>query len=184
MDWYLSGLDEFDNLVMAFNGMAEEGEDMRDPLRQVALYVQDTVWEQFLTEGDRSGGWIALTTRYREWKEDRVGDMPILQLTTDMFEAAISGSAVREISDDEVAYVIDDEKASWHQYGAERSKGGDLPPRPLVELHPPDYEHMEGILEDWYADMMQEELAEHGLIWGPDHPNWRPRGTGGRFTSG
>ena len=156
-----------------FDYAGYKSRDMRQPLREVQFIIEDSITEQLDTQGH--GGWEPLTQRYGDWKAIRAPGAPMLELTGKM-RTVIETPAAWEMTMTTLNYDTmraDPGKAGmmpgWHQEGAMRSKGGFLPPRPILELNESDYEYMEDAFVNWL-----DELRDNNSRRGAPDVNIRP----------
>jgi hypothetical protein len=141
--------------------------DAREPLRDV---MHEVVWPairgQLDEKGARSGApWQELSEEYGAWKELRYPGEPILRLTGAMERSLFDPFSYR-VTMQNLTYRPLDEKVSWHQTGAERSRGGRLPQRVIVELTVEDYETVDDIFTEW-LDELRTANARRGPLGTP-----------------
>lgn len=122
-------------LARAFDILADDARDLRDPLQRTHEHLRQVIGEQFQSEGGHGGHhWQALSDTYAERKAERWGDgLPILVASGDLRTAWLARQPLelsthrlvmgpREGSDEEA-------KTLGHQTGA-----GHLPARRIVDL--------------------------------------------------
>jgi hypothetical protein len=138
--------------------------DMRDPLRDVLHQViLPGIFEQFESEGDRSGGWQPLTERWEQYKM-RKGAIPmILQFHGDMRDEmlGLDGSEPWRITHDELNYAVHDKKATLHQQGG--WEPGRPPQREIIVITAEDDEHIEFIFTEWLDELRVANFRRGGV---------------------
>lgn len=142
----------------AFEASAAEVEDLTEPLTGVGELVLRDIGEQFRTEGAFGLGskWQALNPDYARWKEQQVGDQPILVFKGTMRAAMMARSAVH-VSARRMVYDPDaPDYASRHQKGDE-SRG--LPQRKMVEIPMTERREIDRIFAMWLNSIRREKLA-------------------------
>lgn len=140
--------------------------DMREPLHEVKYIIQESIDNRLENEG--YGEWEPLTERYGEWKMLRAPMAPMLELSGEMRQVIDSEDAWRLTA---TTLTYDTMQADpglagqlpgFHQEGAERSKGGRLPARTILDLSEGDYEAMEQAFVDW-LDGLRDANARRGF---------------------
>ncbi len=158
-----SGIEGFEYFL---DHAAIHARDMREPLHDVQDYVQELISLQFASEGAyRSGGWAPLSEDYEKWKRRHAPGEPLLQLPIELIANGRHGTPADEkminvllgdgawdITETDALYAPDSTRAAWHQEGAMRSRGGELPARPVLDLDQEDYDAIENIFERWVRD--------------------------------
>jgi hypothetical protein len=138
----------------AFEAMATEATDLREPLGEIADHLVKTVGDQFLTEGARTGRrWHPLSPSYQAWKEAHFPGRPILVQTGHMRAAALDRKRAVALYPDRMVYEIQDDKAVYHQKGS-----GHLPQRKLVDLGMKDRRAWDRILAEWVNGLRRGPL--------------------------
>lgn len=90
---------------------------------------------QFATQGSYSGGWPALSPKYRAWKATRYPGKTILRRTDDLWRSLTEGPEVLVIGRDSLVMGTAVKYAGFHQQPAGLYGGGPLPRRPPVEIN-------------------------------------------------
>lgn len=152
-------IENLEDLEFRLDDAIDGIDDLTEPLIESLELVQLETLNNFASEGGRTseGQWEPLKPSYEKWKISRVGGGPILHLEGELIDAVDDPEAIVILSDNEAAYIIDDEKAPWHQSGRERSKGGRLPARPILPDEQFFQEPIEQIFDDWLEDVMNGE---------------------------
>lgn len=147
----------------AFSRFGEDVSDWTPALRAIAEDFRKGEVKQFLTEGGYgSGGWKALSPKYRAWKEEHAPGRPTLVFSGLLRKAACNPRIV--ITKDSLTITIDDSgsyqvfskrlgrvvtrhkpaTAGFHQTG-----GGRLPKRPVIEIPESQRIRWAKIFQDW-----------------------------------
>lgn len=142
----------------AFVAAAEEVRDLTEPLTMVGEVILRDVGEQFRSEGvfGHGGRWQPLNADYARWKQQQVGDEPILVFSGRMRDAMMARSAIHvtprrlEYGPDAPEYAIDHQKGN-----PERG----LPQRKMVEIPEVERRSWDRIFANWLNSIRREKLA-------------------------
>lgn len=132
----------------AFDAMANEMRDLREPLERVAARLVQTVGEQFRAEGAHgTSGWQPLNPGYQAWKDDAYPGRPILVRTGDM-RAAFLTDGTRELTASKLVWGVDTQTNSQGEriadYAMAHQAGrGRVPQRKIVALRSDDKRAMD-----------------------------------------
>lgn len=132
----------------AFDAMASEMRDLREPLERVADRLVQTVGQQFQDEGAHgTSKWEPLNADYEEWKEDAFPGRPML-VRSGAMRAAFLVDGTRELTATRLVWGVDDQinddgeriadYALAHQTGQGRA-----PQRKIVALRADDKRAMD-----------------------------------------
>jgi hypothetical protein len=142
----------------AFEAAAEEVQNLTEPLTAVGEIVLRDVGEQFRSEGTFGHGsrWQPLNADYERWKQQQVGDEPILVFSGKLRDAMMAHSAVHitprrmEYDPKDPGYGID------HQKG-DPARG--LPQRKMVEIPLTERRNFDRVFAMWLNSIRREKLA-------------------------
>jgi hypothetical protein len=139
-------------LARAFDVLAHDAEDLREPLERTHEHLRQVVGEQFQSEGGHGGRrWQDLSPAYARQKADHYGDgRPILVASEGMRAAWLARQPLeltarrlvmgpREGSEEAVRSLA-------HQTGA-----GHLPQRRIVDLTLGDKRGIDRIFAEWFS---------------------------------
>lgn len=175
IEWSVSesGIDDFESFIEKAQSRAG---DMRDPLDATRDYVQTMITEEFLSDGERSGGWAPLTHEYDLWKINR-RQYDMLQLAPkflhgdpgtprdeEIFTTLVQDDAWT-ITPTDALFAPESTRAAWHQAGAAiRKRGGPLPARPVLVFLEEDYAQIEDYFEQWMQDIFLDPAFPGAIV--------------------
>lgn len=142
----------------AFDALAEEVQDLTEPLTEIGGIVLRDVGEQFRTQGSFGHGskWTPLNTDYENWKRQQVGDEPILVFSGKMRDEMMARSAVH-VTPRRMEYDPDaPDYAIKHQQGDEERR---LPQRKMVEIPLTERRNFDRAFAMWLNSIRREKLA-------------------------
>ncbi len=140
--------------VRAFELLAHEARDLREPLEEIAESLIQAVGRQFLTEGAAGGSrWRPLNPAYARWKDAHFPGRPLLVATGRMRAAALDKRRAVSVGAHRMVYEIHDPKAAYHQRGQ-----GANPQRKLVELDLGVRRSWDRIVAEWVDGLRRGPL--------------------------
>lgn len=139
-------------LARAFDVLASDAEDLREPLQHTHEHLRHVIGEQFQTEGGHAGQhWPALSPAYAKAKADHYGDgRPILVATGDLRAAWLALQPL-ELTHHRLvmgprAGTLEERKTIAHQTGA-----GHNPERRIVDLTTGDKRGIDRIFAEYFS---------------------------------
>ena len=135
----------------AFEAMAHEVQDLSEPLGQIGDSLISHVHSQFATEGGAGsyGRWKPLNPAYEAWKQQQVGDQPILVFTGKMRAAMVDHGAVT-VSPRKMVYDPD-----VPDYTEKHQTGDGVPQRRMVDLPKTVARQWERVFATWLNEQRQ-----------------------------
>lgn len=143
-------------LARAFDVLARDARDLRDPLQETHEHLRDVIGQQFLTQGEHGGArWADLTPEYARRKADRYGDgRPILVASGDLRAAWLARQPL-ELTDRRLVMgpregSPEELRSSVHQTGA-----GHMPQRRIVNLTLGDRRGIDRIFAEHFSAVIR-----------------------------
>lgn len=144
-----------------FEMAADEAKDLSIPLAKIGKSLISSVHENFRTEGAHGATkWKRLSAPYASWKQQQVGDEPILVFKGTMRAAMINPNSL-QITPRRLKYEPDvPDYAILHQEGGEIE--GRPPQRKMVQL-PMEVRHSwDAIFVSWLNDLRAGPIGFEG----------------------
>ena len=156
------GVTQYDR---AFEALADDVDNMRDPLERVLRSLRAIEVEQFAKEGAAAGNakWAPLSPAYKRWKDRHYPGKPIMQRTGELHRD-LTTDGVISLTDDELVYGPSSSPrpdgetnariAGWHHEGS-----GHNPRRLIVAV--PEYAKHEW--DQFFLTWLRKLEKEQGL---------------------
>ncbi len=145
-------------LSRAFDILADDARDLRDPLEQTHEHLRQVIGEQFQSEGAHGGSrWRELSPDYERAKADRFGDgLPILVASGDLRAAWLARQPLELTSHRLVMGpapgASNEDGAVIEDYSAVHQKGsGRVPQRKIVNLTTGDRRQIDRIFVEYLS---------------------------------
>ena len=133
-----------DHYSRSFKIMADDAEDLSEPLRRIGEHIRLSVGEQFGSEGTAKGApWAPLSADYAEWKDIHYPGMPILVATGNMRRLLLSPSAIT-VTPHKMVYDPRSDIWHFHQLGTRF-----MPARKMVVVRPDDMRQWDRYFHEW-----------------------------------
>jgi hypothetical protein len=123
----------------AFQVLADDARDLKEPLTRVRDRLVSTVGEQFQSEGQHGGTpWPQLSTAYEQWKQEAFPGRPLL-VRSGAMRAAYLADGTRELTNTRLVWGIDTQRDQHGQAiadraGAHQAGEGHMPQRKIIAL--------------------------------------------------
>ncbi len=148
-----------------FAAMADELEDLREPLGNVADLLRDAVGEQFASEGAHGlgGRWAPLSPAYAKAKEERYPGHPILVASGEMRDAFLT-QGTRELTRSRLVWGVTDQRDSKGEAistraAAHQSGEGVVPQRKIVALTNLDRRGIDREFASWLTHLRRRTIG-------------------------
>ncbi len=147
-------------LSRAFDILAHDTQDLREPLAETHEHLRQVIGEQFQSEGAHGGAqWANLSAQYAEQKAERWGDgRPILVASGDMRAAFLARQPIELTSHRLVMGpapgAVNQEGTPIEEYALAHQTGrGNLPQRKIVNLTTGDKRAIDRIFASFFSAM-------------------------------
>lgn len=156
-----------DPLILArlADATANALEDLVPPLVASMQIAREDIAQHFATQSAPDGTpWQEWSDSYRSYAETHnIGG--ILEQTEEM-KAAVTSASAFEVTAHEVIFTGGGAppRWEWHQFGASRSKGGELPARPFVGLDDAAQARVLEVFDMWFSECLNFFVGGGGVV--------------------